>query len=114
MSCKGCSGAVERALKKAETEGVSNDWCMSAKMLIGLGREGLGVNSYEVNLENQSVLVKGSIPYDTLLERIKKTGKEVRVLVLGQVPAHNKLKCRSALVRLWRDRSSFPCMATRL
>ncbi|KAI0928513.1 hypothetical protein AcW1_005734 [Taiwanofungus camphoratus] len=59
MSCKGCSGAVERALKKAETEG-------------------LGVNSYEVNLENQSVLVKGSIPYDTLLERIKKTGKEVR------------------------------------
>ncbi|KAI0341559.1 copper chaperone taha [Trametopsis cervina] len=55
MTCSGCTGAVERVLKKAE-----------------------GVSSYDVSLERQEVLVTGSIPYDTLLEKIKKTGKEVR------------------------------------
>ncbi|PCH38053.1 copper ion chaperone, partial [Wolfiporia cocos MD-104 SS10] len=57
MTCAGCSGAVERALKKAEVDGVT---------------------SYDVSLEKQEVIVKGTIPYDTLLEKIKKTGKEVR------------------------------------
>ncbi|GBE82154.1 hypothetical protein BKA93DRAFT_779064 [Sparassis latifolia] len=57
MTCSGCSGAVERALKKAESD---------------------GVNSFTVSLEKQEVLVTGTIPYDTLLEKIKKTGKEVR------------------------------------
>ena len=42
---------------------------------------GLGVDSYDVSLEKQEVIVKGSIPYDTLLEKIKKTGKEVRIPV---------------------------------
>ncbi|SPO28882.1 probable ATX1 - antioxidant protein and metal homeostasis factor [Ustilago trichophora] len=28
--------------------------------------------------ENQSVVVKGSAPYETVLEKIKKTGKEVK------------------------------------
>lgn len=37
-----------------------------------------GVSKYSVNLEKQEVLVEGTIPYDTLLEKIKKTGKEVR------------------------------------
>ncbi|OCH94963.1 hypothetical protein OBBRIDRAFT_788704 [Obba rivulosa] len=55
MTCSGCSGAVERVLKKTE-----------------------GVASYDVSLEKQEVLVKGTIPYDDLLEKIKKTGKEVR------------------------------------
>ncbi|ETW85848.1 copper chaperone [Heterobasidion irregulare TC 32-1] len=55
MTCGGCSGAVERVLKKAE-----------------------GVSSYDVSLEKQEVLVKGTIGYDDLLEKIKKTGKEVR------------------------------------
>ncbi|OSX65242.1 hypothetical protein POSPLADRAFT_1133664, partial [Postia placenta MAD-698-R-SB12] len=58
MTCGGCSGAVTRALKKAETDG-------------------LGIDTYNVSLEKQEVVVKGTIPYDTLLERIKKTGKEV-------------------------------------
>jgi hypothetical protein len=39
---------------------------------------GAGVDSYEVSLEKQEVLVKGTIPYDDLLEKIKKSGKEVR------------------------------------
>jgi copper chaperone len=36
-----------------------------------------GVSSYEVDLEKQTVLVNGSIGYDDLLAKIKKTGKEV-------------------------------------
>ena len=37
-----------------------------------------GVDSYDISLEKQEVIVKGSIGYDDLLEKIKKTGKEVR------------------------------------
>lgn len=37
-----------------------------------------GVDSFDVSLENQSVVVKGSAPFDTVLEKIKKTGKEVK------------------------------------
>ncbi|KAJ3489090.1 hypothetical protein NLI96_g2393 [Meripilus lineatus] len=55
MTCTGCSGAVERVLKKTE-----------------------GVASYDISLEKQEVIVKGTIPYDDLLAKIKKTGKEVR------------------------------------
>ncbi|KAF7294913.1 Copper chaperone [Mycena indigotica] len=56
MTCSGCSGAVTRVLEKAKTDGVSE---------------------YTVNLETQEVLVKGTIPYEDVLARIKKTGKEV-------------------------------------
>ncbi|KAF8956555.1 copper ion chaperone, partial [Flammula alnicola] len=59
MTCSGCSGAVTRVLEKAKADG---------------GR----VTSYDVNLETQEVLVKGTLPYDDVLARIKKTGKEVR------------------------------------
>ncbi|CEH17156.1 copper chaperone taha [Ceraceosorus bombacis] len=61
MSCGGCSGAVTRVLSKLE-----------------------GVSSFDVSLETQTVVVKGTAPYDTVLEKIKKTGKEVRE---GQVVA---------------------------
>lgn len=37
-----------------------------------------GVSSFDVSLETQQVVVKGTAPYDTVLEKIKKTGKEVR------------------------------------
>ncbi|SPO47283.1 probable ATX1 - antioxidant protein and metal homeostasis factor [Moesziomyces antarcticus] len=55
MTCSGCSGAVERVLSKLQ-----------------------GVDSYDVSLESQSVVVRGSAPFDTVLEKIKKTGKEVK------------------------------------
>ncbi|KII88472.1 hypothetical protein PLICRDRAFT_110679, partial [Plicaturopsis crispa FD-325 SS-3] len=55
MTCGGCSGAVDRVLKKTE-----------------------GVTSYDISLEKQEVLVNGTIAYDDLLAKIKKTGKEVR------------------------------------
>ncbi|KAF8549882.1 hypothetical protein OG21DRAFT_1379851, partial [Imleria badia] len=53
MTCGGCSGAVERALSKVE-----------------------GIK-YEVSLDKQTVVVNGDVPYEDVLEKIKKTGKEV-------------------------------------
>ncbi|KIJ16727.1 hypothetical protein PAXINDRAFT_168228 [Paxillus involutus ATCC 200175] len=53
MSCEGCSGAVGRAL--AKVDGIT----------------------YEVSLQNQQVKVTGDVPYETVLEKIKRTGKEV-------------------------------------
>jgi len=56
MSCGGCSGAIERVLKKLE-----------------------GVKSYEVSLDSQTanVVAEDSLSYETVLEKIKKTGKKV-------------------------------------
>jgi len=57
MTCSGCSGAINRVLEKAEADGVT---------------------SYNVDLDTQEVVVEGTISYDDLLAKIKKTGKEVR------------------------------------
>ncbi|KAJ7046815.1 copper chaperone taha [Mycena alexandri] len=57
MTCTGCSGAVTRVLEKAKSDGVSD---------------------FSVNLETQEVLVTGTMPYEDVLAKIKKTGKEVR------------------------------------
>ncbi|QKX56455.1 uncharacterized protein TRUGW13939_03560 [Talaromyces rugulosus] len=56
MSCGGCSGAVERVLKKLD-----------------------GVKSFDVSLDSQTatVVTENSLPYDTVLATIKKTGKAV-------------------------------------
>ncbi|EPQ31173.1 uncharacterized protein PFL1_01361 [Pseudozyma flocculosa PF-1] len=55
MTCSGCSGAVTRVLSKLD-----------------------GVDEFDVSLEKQTVVVKGTAPYETVLEKIKKTGKEVK------------------------------------
>ncbi|KAF8654067.1 hypothetical protein AX16_003600 [Volvariella volvacea WC 439] len=57
MTCGGCSGAVTRVLEKAKADGVTE---------------------YDVSLEKQEVIVKGTLPYEDVLARIQKTGKEVR------------------------------------
>ncbi|CAK7197506.1 Cytosolic copper metallochaperone [Sporothrix eucalyptigena] len=56
MSCGGCSGAVDRVLKRLE-----------------------GVKSYEVSLESQSatVVADPALSYETVLRTISKTGKKV-------------------------------------
>ncbi|KAI9928510.1 hypothetical protein ASPWEDRAFT_105606 [Aspergillus wentii DTO 134E9] len=56
MSCGGCSGAVDRVLKKLD-----------------------GIKSYDVNLQSQTAVVvaEPSLSYDTVLATIKKTGKTV-------------------------------------
>ncbi|BAO37743.1 metal homeostasis factor ATX1 [Kluyveromyces marxianus] len=55
MSCSGCSGAVERALSRLQPE----------------------VSKTDISLEKQTVDVYTTLPYETVLEKIKKTGKEV-------------------------------------
>ena len=35
------------------------------------------MSEFNVSLETQEVIVKGTIPYDDVLAKIKKTGKEV-------------------------------------
>jgi len=57
MTCGGCSGAVERVLKKLD-----------------------GVKEYTVSLESQTadITTEDSVSYETVLEKIKKTGKEVQ------------------------------------
>lgn len=61
MSCSGCSGAVERVLTKMQKDGK--------------------VDKFEVSLEKQQADVyasaKEGASYDTVLEKIKKTGKTV-------------------------------------
>jgi len=56
MSCGGCSGAIERVLKKLD-----------------------GVKAYNVSLDTQTadVTAEESLGYETVLEKIKKTGKTV-------------------------------------
>ncbi|RDA86468.1 hypothetical protein CP532_3619 [Ophiocordyceps camponoti-leonardi (nom. inval.)] len=54
MTCGGCSGAIDRVLKKLD-----------------------GVDSYEVSLEKQTATVTTDVPFDTVLEKILKTGKKV-------------------------------------
>ncbi|KAF2479943.1 heavy-metal-associated domain-containing protein [Neohortaea acidophila] len=56
MTCGGCSGAVERVLKKLD-----------------------GVKSYDVSLDTQTadIVTEESVDYSTVLEKIKKTGKKV-------------------------------------
>ncbi|MCJ1323561.1 Cytosolic copper metallochaperone [Thelotrema lepadinum] len=57
MNCSGCSGAIERVLKKMD-----------------------GVKSYTVSLDSQSadVVAGPELEYATVLEKIKKTGKTVK------------------------------------
>jgi len=56
MSCGGCSGAVDRVLKKLD-----------------------GVKSYEVSLDSQTatVVAEPTLDYETVLKTIAKTGKKV-------------------------------------
>ncbi|KAH7061456.1 hypothetical protein B0J12DRAFT_295844 [Macrophomina phaseolina] len=56
MTCGGCSGAVDRVLKKLD-----------------------GVKSHTVSLDSQTaeVVAAESLDYDTVLNTIKKTGKKV-------------------------------------
>ncbi|KAL2815440.1 hypothetical protein BDW59DRAFT_153860 [Aspergillus cavernicola] len=56
MSCGGCSGAIERVLKRLD-----------------------GIKSFDVSLESQtaSIVAESALPYETVLATIKKTGKTV-------------------------------------
>ncbi|XP_019192524.1 PREDICTED: copper transport protein ATX1-like isoform X2 [Ipomoea nil] len=53
MSCQGCVGAVKRVLGKME-----------------------GVESFDINIEEQKVTVKGNVQPDEVLQTVTKTGKK--------------------------------------
>ncbi|KAL4290723.1 hypothetical protein GQ457_14G021450 [Hibiscus cannabinus] len=53
MSCEGCVGAVKRVLGKMQ-----------------------GVESFEVDLKEQKVTVKGNVQPDAVLQTVSKTGKK--------------------------------------
>ena len=80
MTCGGCSGAVTRALKKAQ-DNVSESGNSKYHTLLSLKMAQFElVASYDVNLEKQEVIVKGTLPYDDVLAVIQKTGKEVSAI----------------------------------
>ncbi|XP_038712366.1 copper transport protein ATX1-like [Tripterygium wilfordii] len=53
MSCEGCVGAVKRVLGKLE-----------------------GVESYDINLKEQKVTVKGNVQPDVVFQTVSKSGKK--------------------------------------
>ncbi|KAJ8606798.1 hypothetical protein MRB53_040724 [Persea americana] len=73
MTCGGCSGAVERVLKKLD----GMLWALAFRMLLSDLR--LGVKSFDVSLPEQTAKVTASpeLSYDSVLATIKKTGKQV-------------------------------------
>lgn len=100
MSCGGCSGAVERVLKKLD--GIVSPFpfprlappsfqhkCPSSTAVppllapptshTELSLKYLGVKSYNVSLDTQTadVTTTDEVSYNTVLEKIKKTGKTV-------------------------------------
>ncbi|CAI1668257.1 hypothetical protein SEUBUCD646_0N00750 [Saccharomyces eubayanus] len=56
MTCSGCSSAVNKVLTRLEPD----------------------VSKINISLEQQSVDVYTTLSYDFILEKIKKTGKEVK------------------------------------
>ena len=85
MTCGGCSGAVERVLKKLDGSSflpfsVVPLPCSTTPPAI-FTRLTLrsGVKSYNVSLDSQTadVVAEDSLDYSTVLEKIKKTGKTV-------------------------------------
>jgi copper chaperone len=76
MTCGGCSGAVNRVLGKLDGPSLplpSRSQRAYWHTII------TGVRSYDVSLDTQSatVVADPSLPYETVLRTIKKTGKKV-------------------------------------
>ncbi|KAG5342777.1 hypothetical protein C0989_008727 [Termitomyces sp. Mn162] len=80
MTCSGCSGAVSRVLNKAkDTGGKLNNISQyqgSSSLFVSLD-----VSDYSVLLDTQEVLVTSRLPYDDILAKIQKTGKECDALI---------------------------------
>ncbi|WVY99138.1 hypothetical protein V8G54_031289 [Vigna mungo] len=66
MSCQGCAGAVNRVLGKME-----------------------GVESFDIDLKEQKVTVKGNVQPDEVLQAVSKSGKKTAFWV-DEAPAENK------------------------
>jgi copper chaperone len=87
MSCSGCSGAVERVLKKLDGTFLSPSFgerlhpaVLEIKLTNWHCIYSTGVKSFDVNLEKQTaeiVTEDDSLDYNTVLSTIAKTGKKV-------------------------------------
>jgi copper chaperone len=83
MTCGGCSGAVERVLKKLDGTSVRHTPSSSPNILFLsqylTNTASAGVKSYNVSLDTQTadITAEESLDYTTVLEKIKKTGKTV-------------------------------------
>lgn len=64
MTCSGCSNAVDRVLKRLEPD----------------------VSKYSISLEKQTVDVETNLPLEVILNKIQKTGKEVKSSKVVEVP----------------------------
>ncbi|KAH7536988.1 hypothetical protein FEM48_Zijuj03G0044300 [Ziziphus jujuba var. spinosa] len=72
MSCQGCVGAVKRVLGKLE-----------------------GVESYDIDLKEQKVTVKGNVQPDTVLQTVSKTGKKTAFWE-AEAPAEHEAAAKPA------------------
>ncbi|MBA0706044.1 hypothetical protein Golax_018185 [Gossypium laxum] len=76
MSCEGCVGAVKRVLGKMEGRtpllrlSTYRDLDVAPASVIS------GVESYEVDLKEQKVTVKGQVQPDAVLQTVSRTGKK--------------------------------------
>ncbi|KAK4353642.1 copper transport protein ATX1 [Lycium barbarum] len=61
MSCEGCVGAVKRVLGKME-----------------------GVETFDIDLKEQKVTVKGNVQPDAVLQTVSKTGKPTSFWEAGE------------------------------
>lgn len=85
MTCGGCSGAVERVLKKLDG---SHYFDPAPKPVHCTDILVAGVKSYDVSLDTQTakVVTAENLDYTTVLEKIKKTGKKVNSAEADGVP----------------------------
>ncbi|PSS04975.1 Copper transport protein like [Actinidia chinensis var. chinensis] len=69
MSCQGCVGAVKRVLGKME-----------------------GVESFDINIEEQKVTVKGNVQPEAVFQTVSKTGKKTAFWETEAPPAEPEVK----------------------
>jgi copper chaperone len=87
MTCSGCSGAIDRVLKKNIT---SRTLPVSRSSLFSV-LTGCTANEYSVSLEDQTAFVWGPSlpPIEDVKAKIAKTGKEVRPRPLAEANARS-------------------------
>ena len=72
-------GAVERVLGKARYITTPPAYYASPyTQLTNSNLRETGFSSFDLSLEKKEVVVKTTVPYDSVLEKIKKTSKDVR------------------------------------
>lgn len=77
MTCGGCSGAVERVLKRLDGKPLHTSYEPTSSLFHTNTTP--GVKSYNVSLDSQTadIVTEDNVSYETVLEKIKKTGKTV-------------------------------------